>query len=188
MNRMTRLTAAAAGLAVFAGLTLTGCASPARGGVEAIPSSAPAADRFTTVADAVPAPKATATLIDGTRVELASLWKGRPLVVQFTSTWCTQCTTAEADLRALSETYGDDLLVVHVALDEPNATIQKYLDDNEVTGPVIVDRTGSIWRDYAVKEPPMTALIDTSGGIVRMWPGGASGDQLRTALENVITG
>lgn len=188
MNRMTRLVVSAATVAAIAALALTGCASAPRGGADSIPHSTPSADRFTALPDAVPAPKVKGTLIDGTRVELASLWQGRPLVIQFTSTWCGQCATSEADLRALADEYGDDVLVVHVALDEPAATIQKYLDDNSVVGPVIVDRTGTIWRDYAVKEPPMTAVVDTNGGIVRMWPGGASRDQLHDVLTTVVTG
>ncbi|MFE6996454.1 TlpA family protein disulfide reductase [Microbacterium sp. NPDC057659] len=189
MTARTRAAARFAAAALLIGsLMLAGCSQSPRGGADALPSQTPSADRFVAAADAVPAPKATGELVDGTEVDLASLWTARPLVLQFTSTWCTQCTDLESDLSALSSELGDDVLVVHIALDEPSDTIQTYLKDSDVTGPVLVDRTGAIWRDYAVKEPPMTALVDTSGGIVRMWPGGASGDQLREALATITAG
>ncbi|MDR2997094.1 MAG: TlpA family protein disulfide reductase [Microbacterium sp.] len=189
MTARTRPTARLAAAALLiCSLVLAGCAQSPRGGAEALPSQTPSADRFVAAKDAVPAPKATGELVDGTEVDLAALWTSRPLVLQFTSTWCTQCKDLEPDLSALSDDLGDDVLVVHIALDEPSETIRAYLEDNEVTGPVLVDSTGAIWRDYAVKEPPMTALVDTSGGIVRMWPGGASGDQLREALAKITAG
>jgi len=173
--------AAVAGLA----LLLAGCASTPRGGAETIPTAAPEAS-FSPVDGAVRAPAASGTLIDGTRVDLADLWAQRALVVQFTASWCTQCRDAEPALREVVESYDDAVLLVHVALDEPVDDIRAYLDENGVTGPVVVDRKRSIWRDYAVSEPPMTAVIDTEGGIVRMWPSGASGDDLRAALDRVV--
>ncbi|WP_308492430.1 TlpA family protein disulfide reductase [Microbacterium terrisoli] len=186
-SRSRRPVLAVAAAALTVALALAGCAAAPRGGADAIPTAAAAAGHVTPAPEAVRAPQVHGTLVDGTEVELASLWTSRPLVVQFTATWCTQCADGEPALRALADDYGDDLLVVHVALDEPADTIQKYLHDNDVVGPVIVDGTGSIWRDYAVAEPPVTALIDTAGGIVKMWPGGATGDDLRSALEKIVT-
>lgn len=174
------LALAAAGL-----LLLAGCAPTPRGGAESLPTASSSAV-FAPLDGAVRAPAASAALVDGTRVALADLWKDRALVVQFTASWCTQCEGAEEGLRTISQEYGDAVLVVHVALDEPVDDIRGYLDRTGAVGPVLVDRGKSIWRDYAVTEPPMTAVIDTAGGIVRMWPGGASADDLRTALDRVV--
>ncbi|WP_424936856.1 MULTISPECIES: TlpA family protein disulfide reductase [Bacteria] len=173
--------AAVAGVA----LLLAGCASAPRGGAESVPTAAPDAS-FSPVDGAVRAPAASGTLIDGTRIDLADLWTQRALVVQFTASWCTQCRDAEPALREVVESYDDAVLLVHVALDEPVDDIRAYLDDTGVTGPVLVDRQRAIWRDYTVSEPPVTAVIDTAGGIIRMWPSGADGDDLRAALDRVV--
>ncbi|MDR6867985.1 thiol-disulfide isomerase/thioredoxin [Microbacterium resistens] len=189
MNRRPALSALPV-LAALLGalLLLAGCASSPRGGAETLPSAAPeaAGEIFSPLDGAVSAPAASGTLIDGTRVDLADLWAERVLIVQFTATWCSSCKAAEPMLRDTVEEYGDAVLLVHIALDEPVDEVRAFLDENRTTGPVLVDGSGALWRDYAVSEPPMTAVIDTAGGIVRMWPGGAGGDELRAALDRVV--
>lgn len=164
---------------------LTACSS-SFGGAEQIPAALPAGAEFTPDADAMTAPAVSGALIDGTPVELADLWADRVLVLQFTASWCTQCVDAEADLAQIAEDYDGAVLPVRIALDESDEKIMKYLSTSEAVGPAIVDRSGSIWRDYAVTEPPATAIVDTAGGLVRLWSGGADEETLRGVLDELV--
>ena len=178
----------AAALVVGAALALAGCSSaPERGGASTLPTEAPPAASLTPIEDAVAAPMSSGTLIDGTTIALGELWSERPVVLQFSTSWCTQCAAAEEDLSAIAEDYGSSALVVHINGKEDAEAVASYLNDNTVAGPVLLDTDGSIWRAYAVTEPPLTAVIDSDGGIVRMWPGGATGEQIRTELDRVVS-
>jgi thiol-disulfide isomerase/thioredoxin len=183
--RPTRRTLAPLGV-IAAMLLLASCSSTPRGGAESLPTAAPADAAFTDVGGEVPAPAVSGRLVDGTSVELADLWQDRAVVLQFTATWCTQCQDAESELAEVIERYDDAALLVHVALDEPVEDIRSYLDAQQVIGPVLIDANGTIWRDYAVAEPPLTAVIATDGTIVRMWPGGATADEVAAELDTLI--
>ena len=182
--RSPRLSVATA--ALFCVALLTGCAAPL-GGVDTLPTSEPVPATFTSLPDAMPAPPVLGELVDGTEVDLSKLWSERVLVLQFTSSWCTQCAAAEPELTKVFEDYQGAVLPVRIALNEPGEDIMKYLSSAKAVGPAVVDTSGSIWRDYAVTEPPVTAIIDTEGGLVRMWPGGTESEQLRAVLDELIT-
>lgn len=167
-------------------LVSAGCASTPGGGAETLSQPVPTEAQFTPAKGAVPAPDFTATLVDGTEVTLSELREDRVVVLQFTATWCAQCQDAEPRLSELTKDFNGAVLPVHVALEEPLADVRNYLSAYKVMGPALVDTGGRIWRDYAVTEPPLTAVVDTAGGIVRMWPGGASKDELRSTLDEVV--
>jgi len=186
MTASGRPLARAAVIGALALLTLVGCSAAPRGGFETLPTAAPTGADLRPGEDTVPAPRSQGTLIDGTAVQLADLWGERALVVQFGASWCTQCAAAEQMLTDVVSSYRDGVLLVHVMRDEGEAATQRYLSEHEVTGPVIVDEGGRIWRDYAVSEPPLTAVIDADGGIVRMWPGGAEESELRHELDRIV--
>lgn len=135
----------------------------------------------------MPAPQIQGELVDGTEIDLAKLWSERVLVLQFTASWCTQCAAAEPELSQIARDFDGAVVPVRIALNEPHDQIAKYLADTKAQGPAIVDATGSIWRDYAVTEPPATAVVDTDGGLVRMWPGGVDAEQLREVLDGLVT-
>lgn len=190
MNRrgysFARIGAATALLAAM--LVSSACSSTPRGGAESLPGDVPAGISFTAAEESVSAPKVSGTLVDGTPVSFEDLWQERPLVVQFATSWCTQCQAGESEWTALVEEFDEAVAVLHVMRDKDAQDVARYLDDYEVTGPAVIDRDGSLWRRYAVSEPPVTVLIDTSGGIVRMWPGGASADDVREELSLLVHG
>jgi len=173
-----------AGLALAA--SLAGCSTGPSGGGDLLPGPVPSGAVFTSQGD-VPAPPFSGKLLDGTEIELADLWKDRPVVLQFMASWCTQCAEAEETLASLRETYGDAITVLEVSTDENADDVRAYLRDNDVDVPAIIDVDGSIWRSYAVSEPPATAVIDTKGHVVKLWAGGASADQLEDTLSSMIT-
>lgn len=171
-------------LAAAVAVLLTGCTGNL-GGADALPEGSGGSDAV--MSESVPAPKFTATLTDGTVVESEELFTGRVSLVQFMASWCTQCEEQSRLVVETAKRYGDDVQVVFVGSDTDDPeNLQAFLRDNASDVPVVVDPDGSLFQRYAVVEPPVTAVIDAGGGIVRMWPGGASQEQLDTELDALL--
>ena len=172
-----------------AALALAGCsadsAPDSTRGADLVPT-APASVTFADVDTAANAPVRDAVFLDGSELSLDQLWNGRAAVLQFTASWCDRCAEAEPELNELATEYGDALTVARINVDEPVDDITAYFDEHDVTGPVIVDRGRELARAYAVSEQPVTVLVAPSGGIVRMWPSGASRADLDADLASLI--
>lgn len=179
-------------LLLAAALTLTGCSTagpdaPVPGGAEMLPGAVPSAAQFASDTDDPAAPRFDAELVDGTPVSGSELWDGRAVLLSFSASWCGSCAENAPMLDALAEQYGDALSIVTVAGDDDPAALDATLRQTPPPGPVIRDSELTLWRAYAVVEPPAFTLIDHEGRVTRMWPGGTDKKTLETALEGVIT-
>ena len=177
---------AALGLLAGVVLIMTACASGIRGGAEQLPERAPGDVEYTVAADAPMAPSLEGRLVDDTPVDLEVLAAGRPLIVQFMASWCSSCAEQQAVLSRIADEYGDMIAVAQVSGDTDAAALTDYLDEHRVDQPVLVDPELQIWRSYAVSEPPMTALIDPDGHLVKLWPAGADEQKLGEQLDRIL--
>ncbi|UOE44934.1 TlpA family protein disulfide reductase [Agromyces larvae] len=180
--------AAAAVAAALLALALAGCTSGPRGGADRLPGTVPDDITFVSTESAPNAPAIDAALVDGTAVDGETLWGERPAVLQFTTSWCTRCDEQQGVIDAITRDYGDAITVALVAGDPADGVddLMRHLDDLGVEQPVIHDPDLRIWRSYAVDEPPMTALVDADGRLLKLWPGGADEAKLRTELDRII--
>lgn len=137
-------------------------------------------------ADAPAAPEFELALVNGEVVDAASAWAQRPMVLVFFESWCELCRDQQQDINELAEEYQDVVLFVGVAGLSSEDEVIEYVRENEVAYPVGIDTEGDIWLDYAAAEPPLVALITKDGKIVRGWPGGIGGDQLREQIEQEL--
>ncbi|MCP2164068.1 TlpA family protein disulfide reductase [Goodfellowiella coeruleoviolacea] len=137
-------------------------------------------------ADAPGAPDFTAPLTDGTPVTASQLWAQRPVVFTFLSSWCTACAEQQDALSELARTHRDRVVFLGVAgADEPDE-LAAYLSAHHVDYPVVVDRELTVWRDYAVREPPAVVLISRDGRLLRGWPGGLAAPALQAQLNALV--
>ncbi|WP_189168527.1 TlpA family protein disulfide reductase [Pilimelia anulata] len=185
---------AAAGL-VLAVLALAGArcggpdapAGPPPGGAAHLPGPAPADPRLRPTPTGAPgAPDFAGTLVDGTAVRGADLWARRPVVLLFVSSWCTPCAERADALSALAERYRDRVVFVAVAARDEPADLAAYLRAHRVAYPVVVDADETIWRSYAVREPPAVAVVAAGGGLLRGWPGGLDAATLDARLHELV--
>jgi peroxiredoxin len=165
-----------------------GVAPSPRGGADFLPGQLPAgvvvAPERT---DALAAPEFSLTLLDGAVVDPADYWRDRPVVLVFFSSWCTLCARQQGDLNSLLGRYRDAIAIFGVAGVDTADDVQGYLQDHDVGYAVGLDDAGRVWNAYAVREPPVIAVVGRGGRLIRGWPGGADAPTLRAVLDELVT-
>ena len=100
-------------------------------------------------------------LMDGSRF-VVSEFSGKPVLFHFWATWCPVC-----DLQAGSvESIAQDYPVVTIASwSEGEAEVHKYMQDNELTFPVMLDNSGQLAQSFGLKGVPASFILSPSGEI-----------------------
>ncbi|MGC4795977.1 TlpA family protein disulfide reductase [Micromonospora saelicesensis] len=180
---------------LLAAALLGGCSTPEpepapapAGGAAALPGPVPDADLALRPApgSAPAAPAFTGALTDGTPFAAAELWAQRPVVLTFFSSWCTTCASSQAALSELARSYRDRVVFVGVAGADQADEVQDYLRAHRVEYPVVLDDQQTIWRSYAVREPPAVVLVAKGGALLRGWPGGLDAPTLDQRLRELV--
>jgi thiol-disulfide isomerase/thioredoxin len=132
------------------------------------------------------APAVTLELLDGSRVDLASLLGKRPIYLKFWATWCVPCREQMPHLQKTFQTYGDRISVfaVDVAVDDPIENVRDMVAAKHLTMPVAIDRDGSVSEKFYLNVTPQHVLID-KGGIVR-FVGHAVTPELEHAIAALV--
>ncbi len=125
----------------------------------------------------------------GLNGEEASLsdFRGRPVVVNFWTTWCTECRTEVPELERLHQRRGDSVVVLGVNMREPESVIRPFLDELGATYPVLLDRDKKVAKAYRVTGVPETWIVSAEGVALHRFIGPVSAAQLEQAL-NVTSG
>jgi len=88
--------------------------------------------------------------------------QGQPILLHFWATWCSICKMEEGSISDLSEDYK----VVTVAMNSGDAQdIKGYLEERQISFPVIVDEYGELAKRFGVRGVPTSFVIDPQGNI-----------------------
>lgn len=115
-------------------------------------------------------------------MKASKLWAVRPVVVDFLASWCDRCADRQAKLNDLAREYERLVAFLAVAHDDDAEALRKYLADHDVPYAAGIDRSGAIWRQYAVEEPPVIVVIGKGGHLLRGW----TVDVPKETLEGVL--
>jgi len=108
-----------------------------------------------------PAPALQGNLLSGEMVNLQSL-RGQAVMVHFWASWCKVCKLEQNSIDAVSKDY----TVITVAMNSgAEAEVKKYLTENDLSFPVMVDADSSISNRFGVKGVPTSFIIDADGNI-----------------------
>lgn len=134
-----------------------------------------------------PAPELAAVDMAGDPVKLAS-WKGQSVYLSFWSSTCGICVAEMPDLEALGKKYRDKVVVVSINIDPDGTPLEKVLEKQGVTFPVIRDSLGMTRERYRVIGTPTAFLIDSDGILRRMFVGRQQPSKLATLFDEAATG
>ncbi|MEQ1503533.1 MAG: redoxin domain-containing protein [Myxococcota bacterium] len=113
-----------------------------------------------------PAADFALTDLDGKSWTLTEL-RGRPVVINFWSTWCGPCKFEHPVLQREPKRYPDVAFLGALYSDDP-AAARRFLGapGKALPYPSLVDPEGRMALDYGVSGVPETYFIDTTGKIV----------------------
>ena len=116
-----------------------------------------------------PAPAFDLKTLDGEAVRLADL-KGRPMIVNFWASWCSECRKEHPLLMAAHDRFGDRITFVGVVFQDSTENVRGFLKEMGTTAadtyPNLLDPGSRTAIDYGVYGVPETFFIDRKGVVV----------------------
>ncbi|HEX2122532.1 MAG TPA: TlpA disulfide reductase family protein [Thermoanaerobaculia bacterium] len=112
-------------------------------------------------------PPYTATLLDGSKFDLAAR-RDKVVLLNLWATWCGPCRYEIPELQALHAKYGPrGFEVVGVSLDEGGAEdVKPFVEEQKMTYPIVLDPDGVLADIFAASVLPTSALVDRNGKVV----------------------
>lgn len=122
------------------------------------------------------APNFQLVLDDGRQLSLHDL-AGRPVLINFWATWCGPCRMEMPDIVELSEDDGE-LVVLAVNVMENQDAISAFVEEFQMSMPVVLDSDGDLRQLYEVRHMPTSVFIDRDGRIATIWAGFLTPDKM----------
>jgi thiol-disulfide isomerase/thioredoxin len=137
-----------------------------------------------------PAPTFSLQTVQGKDMSLAKE-RGNVVVLDFWATWCPPCRESLPGLEKLhadKELADKGLKVYAVNLREEKDVAKQYLEQNNLTFPAPMDKTGAVAQKYLVSGIPTTAVVGRDGKVKAVFVGFGAGaeERLREAAEKAL--
>lgn len=128
----------------------------------------------------------TLETVDGSKVSLED-HRGQVALINFWATWCPPC---RAEIPDLESTYlerrEDGFVVLGVNVEESRAVVQQFMDEMEMTYPVLLDEGGEVMQTYRANGLPMSVIVDAAGVIRVRHVGFLTASQLEDYLAELM--
>ncbi|MEM7539520.1 MAG: redoxin domain-containing protein [Chloroflexota bacterium] len=130
------------------------------------------------------APNFRMQLDDGQYLDLSDL-EGTPVVLNFWATWCGPCRAEMPDLVEQYE-HNDELVILAINTQEELKRVQPFVDEFQMSMPVVLDKDGEIKDMYGVRGMPTSVFIGKDGKISNIWAGILTKDLLAEMLSKIL--
>jgi thiol-disulfide isomerase/thioredoxin len=107
------------------------------------------------------APHIIGATIDAKKIDLAE-YQSRPVIIYFWAEWCPICRYETPAINALVKDY--QVLSIST-FTENKQDVEKYLQDENITMPVIYDENNVLANLYNVTAVPTAFIVDSKGNI-----------------------
>lgn len=135
-----------------------------------------------------PAPAFRLEGIDGRRVD-GPRRRGRPAVINFWASWCTECRKEHPYLMRAHRRWGARVDFVGIVFQDTPGNIERFLlergEDPRRTYPNLMDPDGRVAIDYGVYGVPETFFVDRRGKVVAKRVGRVTPLLLRRELGRI---
>ncbi|GAP10903.1 peroxiredoxin [Bellilinea caldifistulae] len=106
-------------------------------------------------------PDFTLESLDGNKLTFSE-FVGKPVVLNFWATWCDPC---KAEMPLFEEVYRQNsgIVVLGVNYNESVNVIRRFIEEREITFPILLDADGKIAEKFQVFGFPTTYFVDEDG-------------------------
>jgi thiol-disulfide isomerase/thioredoxin len=132
------------------------------------------------------------TDINGVAFDSSDL-KGKIVLLNFWTTWCTACVAEMPALEKLHQKLKDKgVAIVAINIKEPVLRVKNFVADHNLTFITLVDADGDITKNYNVFATPTTLIFGKSGQRIDTvigsykWDSKASMTALKRIIDNEI--
>ncbi|WP_307892423.1 thiol-disulfide oxidoreductase ResA [Bacillus swezeyi] len=144
------------------------------------------ANKETTVQLNKQAPNFKLATLSDEKIELKDL-QGKGVLVNFWASWCDPCKKEMPAIQKAYNQYKDKgFEVVAVNIQEPDLTVESFLKNNNITFPVILDKSGEVYNLWDVGRIPVSFFISSDGIIKRKYEGEMSQEQLDQWIKETL--
>jgi len=125
--------------------------------------------------------------LDGEIYSLSD-FRGEPVVISFSATWCPPCRQELPLLQKMYEEYKDKarLNVLVIDSEEPQSKVEAFAQELGLTFPVLLDEEGKVAREYGILYLPTLCFVDPLGNLAGQIIGAQTESVLRSKLDQVL--
>lgn len=114
---------------------------------------------------------------------LLSSQRGKVVLLNFWATWCGPCRLEMPAFESAYREWEDDFIVLAINFDEPRPEVQAFVQELDLSFPVLLDPGAEIQRLYQVRGYPTSLMLDRDGRILAVHIGIMSENQLAGYLS-----
>jgi peroxiredoxin len=126
----------------------------------------------------------TVKTLNGEPVTLSSL-RGNIIVLDFWATWCAPCRAELPAMEKIRAEFGAAVRFYGISDEEP-ATVRKFIEENRLAMPVLLDGNREMHRRYGVHKIPALFVIDREGVVRCQLTGARKESELRDAVRSAV--
>lgn len=136
----------------------------------------------------IPLPDFTVYDREGNPVKLSDM-KGRPVVINFWTSWCYACTKELPAFEEAYTEYKDDVVFMMINKFDGNrentTSLNNFLDEKGYTFPVYLDTTKEAYTNMRVYGIPMTFFVDAEGNQIAHASGELTKEELISGIKMI---
>jgi cytochrome c biogenesis protein CcmG, thiol:disulfide interchange protein DsbE len=129
--------------------------------------------------------------LQGEKISLSEL-RGRPVLINLWATWCPPCRAEMPAMQGVYEKYRDQgftILAINATYQDSAPAAASFVDEYDLTFPVLMDTSGEVSRLYQMRALPTTFFVDSEGIIQEVVIGGPiSPALLQVRVEQLLAG
>ncbi|NRG47535.1 redoxin domain-containing protein [Bacillus sp. CRN 9] len=140
------------------------------------------------VQEGSPAPDFELTTLNGNTVKLSD-YKGKKVILNFWASWCPPCVAEMPHMQQFYENNKEnDIEIVAVnltSLDKGMSEIKKFVDENNLSFTIPLDKDGTIGIQYETFSIPTSYIIDSNGIIIKKIVGPMNEAMMEDLTKNI---
>lgn len=127
------------------------------------------------------APNFSLNTLEGEEVSLAQ-YQGKVVFVNMWATWCGPCHREAPAMQALYQAYDGQFEILAVNIAETPREVQGFVDEYQLTFPVLLDSVERVAQNYGLRAYPTTYILSREGVIMEKIEGSFSEQGLQDLL------